>query len=86
MIILGIDPGVARVGYGILQYEGEKICAQMHGCIETAKELSQAERLLLIRNAISELCVQHQPSVIAVEKLFFEKVAHHFEIDLEDLQ
>ena len=73
MLILGIDPGVARVGYGVLQYAGERIVAHTHGCIETTAEHAPAERLHMVGVAVRALCEKYHPDVVAVEKLFFEK-------------
>jgi crossover junction endodeoxyribonuclease RuvC len=75
MIILGIDPGVARVGYGVLEYQGDRITAACHGCIETMKADSQGERLCQVKEHIGMLVAKYRPATIAIEKLFFEKNA-----------
>ncbi len=75
MIILGIDPGVARVGYGVLQYQGDRILAACHGCIETSKEDTQGERLRIVKEQMGLLLAKYQPATVAIEKLFFEKNA-----------
>lgn len=75
MIILGIDPGVARVGYGVLQYQGDRILAACHGCIETEKEETQGKRLQNVREQIGLLLTKYRPATVAIEKLFFEKNA-----------
>ncbi len=74
-IILGIDPGFARVGYGVLECAGERILAASHGCIETEKSLDHGDRLLEVRRAVAALFVKYRPEVMAIEKLFFEKNA-----------
>ncbi len=75
MVILGIDPGVARVGYGVLEVRHDAILASAHGCFETPKSLVHGERLLLVRGEIQRLIKKYEPSFVAVEKLFFQKNA-----------
>lgn len=70
MTILGIDPGLATVGYGVI-IKGEKnICAD-YGIISTPKQLSVAERLMLIGSSLEEIILKHRPDAVAVEELFF---------------
>ena len=73
MIILGIDPGVARVGYGVLEANGDRIVASSHGCIETAKTEMHGNRLVAVRQGMEALINRYNPAVIGLEKLFFEK-------------
>jgi crossover junction endodeoxyribonuclease RuvC len=72
-IIIGIDPGLARVGYGVIAVHNrqpEPIC---YGCIESGKEQRTSERLLHIYAEVSALLLKYPPAHIAVEKLFFTK-------------
>ena len=72
--ILGIDPGTARLGFAILDYDdSNKIDLIDCGVIETAKTDSDASRLTEIRDDLQELIDQYQPKIAAVEKLFFFK-------------
>lgn len=71
MIILGIDPGIARTGWGIIQVQSAKCKAQSYGCIETKKDLKDEQRLKLLFDSLSELIDKHKPDVLAVEELFF---------------
>jgi crossover junction endodeoxyribonuclease RuvC len=73
LIILGIDPGTAATGFGVVERRGSLLRAIDYGCIETAPTDSLAERLLQIHEAIAELIDTHQPAYIAVERLFFNK-------------
>jgi crossover junction endodeoxyribonuclease RuvC len=73
MIILGIDPGTAIVGYGIVSSEKNNLKALDYGCIETAKNLSQAERLLIIGEELKKIIKKFKPQAAAVEELFFFK-------------
>lgn len=73
MIILGLDPGTARLGYGVLRKEGSRIAHLAHGCLETSKDQSQPERLSILHAALEELIARHAPQLVGVEKLFFQK-------------
>jgi crossover junction endodeoxyribonuclease RuvC len=73
MIVLGIDPGTAATGYGIVERRGLRLRAIDYGCIVTASTSSLAERLLQIRNVVSELIETYEPSLVAVERLFFNR-------------
>lgn len=73
MIVLGIDPGTAATGYGVVERRGSQLRAIDYGCIVTSSTTSLAERLLLIRDAISDLIATHEPAFVAVERLFFNK-------------
>lgn len=71
MRILGIDPGLAIVGYGIIEYENDSIILQTSGSIQTDKKKSDAERLLEIYNDLSFLIEKYNPDFASIEKLFF---------------
>ncbi len=73
MIVLGIDPGTARLGYGVLRKDGSKLTHLAHGCLETPKSMPQAERLSTLHQALTELLAKHEPDMAGVEKLFFHK-------------
>ncbi len=74
MIVIGIDPGLARLGYGVIEVAEGDIRMVCYGCIETSgKNLRASERLLKIYTAVEELLEQYQPSHVSVEKLFFAK-------------
>ncbi len=72
MIILGIDPGYATVGYGIIKTQGSKNFALDYGAITTPKTQPLPERLTFIAKEISELIEKHQPDAISIEELFFQ--------------
>ena len=71
MRILGIDPGYAIVGYGIIENEYGKLRPLDYGAIETSSKLSTTERLLQIERQVTELVTEIKPDEIAVEELFF---------------
>src|SRR5512143_135369 len=74
MITLGIDPGIAITGYGIIKEEQDGcLIALDYGAIRTSSESPQAERLTQLYQKIKSLILLHQPDMGAVEKLFFER-------------
>ncbi len=73
MVILGIDPGTAIVGYGIILKEKSKLALLDYGCVTTGKTLSQADRLGIIKKEIGKIIKKYKPRVMAVEELFFFK-------------
>ncbi len=73
MRILGIDPGMAIVGYGLIEFDGEKLILITSGSIQTNKDLSDSERLLEIFNDLSTLVNELKPDCASVENLFFFK-------------
>lgn len=75
MIILGIDPGTAIVGFGLIEKEAknQKLKLIEYGCIETSAKFSTAERLKVIHEELSSLLKKHKPDIVAVEDIFFFK-------------
>ena len=73
MRIIGIDPGLARVGYGIIEIQKEKKIILDCGVIETSKEKKEELRLYEIFNDLNELIHHWNPNIAAVEKSFFYK-------------
>ena len=71
MRIIGIDPGLARVGYGIIEVQNETKKLLDCGIIQTTKEKKEEFRLFEIFNDLNELIDQWKPNVAAVEKYFF---------------
>ena len=71
MKILGIDPGMAIVGYCILDFDGKNIVLEHSGSIQTDKNKGESARLLEIFNDISTIIDTYNPDVCAIEKLFF---------------
>lgn len=71
MIILGIDPGYAIVGYGVLSYEKTKFRVLDFGAITTPAEMPFPERLRVIHTDLSYLMNKFSPDAMAIEKLFF---------------
>lgn len=74
MLVLGIDPGIAITGYGlILEESSGSLRAIDFGVLRTDKSLELPARLLLLHQQISKLMLLHKPEACAVEKLFFQK-------------
>ncbi len=73
MIILGIDPGTAALGYGIIERTGGRLREVDHGCLVTSPDLPLPERLLAIHSLVDELLALHKPGLMGVERLFFSK-------------
>jgi len=69
--IIGIDPGLARVGYGIIEIENEKKILLDCGVIETCKDKKEEDRLYEIFKDLNELINLWNPTSAAVEKFFF---------------
>jgi crossover junction endodeoxyribonuclease RuvC len=73
MIVLGIDPGTARTGYGLVERSGSQLRAIEYGCLETVSTQALPQRLLEIHNGVLELIDAHQPGFLGVERLFFNR-------------
>ncbi len=73
MKILGIDPGMAIVGYGIIEAEDDGIELITSGSIQTDKKLSDSKRLLEIYNDLTTVVNKYKPDCASVEELFFFK-------------
>lgn len=71
--ILGIDPGLADTGFGVIIQQGNNLTAVEYGNIKTKAGLPSADRLKEIHRAVSALIKKYQPKIIAVEQLFFAK-------------
>jgi len=71
--ILGIDPGTAITGYGVLEQQGNKLIPLSYGVIRTGPELGLAQRLNIIYDEVSKKIKLYQPDTMAVEQLFFNK-------------
>lgn len=70
MIILGIDPGLERIGYGVIRRQGSQLCTIAYGLIETPRILIP-DRLRLIHEQVTELLDTHQPDTLATERQLF---------------
>ncbi|MGI6360987.1 MAG: crossover junction endodeoxyribonuclease RuvC [Bacillota bacterium] len=73
MIILGIDPGTATTGYGLIEMSGNKHRLVDYGCIRTPAGKIMSARLEMIYEAMRELVKRHHPDQVAIEQLFFNR-------------
>jgi crossover junction endodeoxyribonuclease RuvC len=71
MIVLGIDPGTASTGFGVVQSEGSRLRALEHGVIATAAGIPLERRLADIHARVGELLERHHVDAMAVEELYF---------------
>lgn len=73
MIILGIDPGTAIVGYGLVEINSGHLRAQDYGCIRTSSNKPAYLRLVAIYDRLKEIISASRPEIMAIEELFFNK-------------
>jgi crossover junction endodeoxyribonuclease RuvC len=71
MVILGIDPGTAATGYGVVARRGGRVVALDGGVIETPAAQALEVRLAAIHRRLGELLDEHEPEAMAVEELYF---------------
>jgi crossover junction endodeoxyribonuclease RuvC len=71
MIVLGIDPGIGRCGWGIIEAEGSKLKTIKYGCIETSAKQDTQKRLVEIHKQIETLIKKYRPDEFGIEELFF---------------
>lgn len=75
MIVMGIDPGIAIVGYGVLEYLGNHFRTIDFGVIRTESDLPYPARLEIVYNGISKLIDIYSVDAVAIEELFFNNNA-----------
>ena len=74
MLVIGIDPGTAITGYGLVREEQSgKLTAVDYGVIQTSSKMPMPQRLLCIYRELQEIVILHRPDSGVVEKLFFQK-------------
>ncbi|WP_319204730.1 crossover junction endodeoxyribonuclease RuvC [uncultured Ilyobacter sp.] len=73
MRVLGIDPGTATVGYGIVDFKNNNYDTVTYGCIYTDKDLPMSKRLEKIYDELYALIEEYKPAHMAVEELFYFK-------------
>lgn len=71
MKILGVDPGIGRCGWAILEARGSKLEARNFGCIETNSKTPVEKRLEEVYSQITKIIKVHKPEALAIEELFF---------------
>jgi len=73
MILLGLDPGIADTGYGVIASERGSLSCLAYGSIKTSSKLALPERLEILFTDLTALIKQFQPKLVAIEELFFAK-------------
>lgn len=71
--ILGIDPGLARTGWGVISDDGGRTKVLEYGCVTTPANTAPAKRLVAIHRAFVELLKRTRPDLVAIERIFFGK-------------
>lgn len=69
--VLGIDPGLASTGYGVVQRRSGRLAALDGGVVETPPDMPVERRLVRIHQRITDLIVEHEPDMVALEALYF---------------
>jgi crossover junction endodeoxyribonuclease RuvC len=75
MRILGIDPGIGRAGWGVIETQNSKLKTQNFGCIETSMKTAPEKRLQEVYAAVSRIINEEKPNALAIEDLFFNSNA-----------
>jgi crossover junction endodeoxyribonuclease RuvC len=75
IVVMGIDPGLASTGFGVVRVAGGRMCAIDGGVIESPPDEQQGDRLARIHAALAELIGWHEPVAVALEDLYFGKNA-----------
>jgi crossover junction endodeoxyribonuclease RuvC len=72
-VVMGIDPGAANLGFGVVRIEGSHMVALDGGVVETTAEMPMERRLAKIHRALRELIAWHEPKAMAIEEIYFGK-------------
>jgi crossover junction endodeoxyribonuclease RuvC len=72
-VVMGIDPGAANLGFGVVRVEGNHMVALDGGVVETAPDLPMERRLERIHQSLLELIEWHEPKALALEDTYFGK-------------
>lgn len=73
LIILGIDPGIAITGYGVIKTQGNSFKVLEYGVIRSSKQMETARRLQEIYQGVGQIIDLYKPQTMAIEELFFNK-------------
>lgn len=73
MVILGVDPGIAIVGYGVVEYIGNKYNVIDYGAIVTPSDQLFPDRLKDVYDQLTDIIIRYKPDDLAIEELFFNK-------------
>lgn len=73
MRILGVDPGIGRTGWGVVDVISGKVEVKDYGCIDTPKEDTLETRIEMLYESLSKIIAAHKPEALAIESLFFNR-------------
>ncbi len=73
IIVLGIDPGLALMGYGVIEEDRGKMSRLVSGCVSTPKDTTTSSRLHMLYNGLTGVIKEYMPTVLVMEKLFFNR-------------
>jgi crossover junction endodeoxyribonuclease RuvC len=73
VITLGIDPGTAICGFGVVELRGGGVRLIDAGCVRTPSDATDGERLRQLHAALAQLIAEHRPERVGVERLFFQR-------------
>ncbi len=72
-VVLGIDPGLGRMGYALVSGSLGSPKLITVGCLETSAKLAHGERLLALAQGVTKLIKKYKPTIVAIERLYFSK-------------
>ncbi|MEK7608977.1 MAG: crossover junction endodeoxyribonuclease RuvC [Patescibacteria group bacterium] len=75
MVILGVDPGTNRAGYGLIKKEGGSLSLLAYGCVEVEANSDRNKGLVILYDSFVKIIKKYKPEVLVIEKLFFFKNA-----------
>lgn len=75
MIVVGIDPGLANTGWGVIEQQGTRLRCLAYGCVQTRAGSATAERLAEIHDGISTVIERYAPTAAAIESVYFSNNA-----------
>ena len=73
LTVLGVDPGTASTGYGVVKARGQRLAAVCGGVVSTAASAPAEQRLAGIAESLEELIAAHRPAAVAIEDIFFSR-------------
>jgi len=73
LLILGVDPGIAIMGYGLVKYEANRFTVIDYGAITTDAGINMSPRLTIIYDRLVDIIERYNPDAFAIEELFFNK-------------
>lgn len=71
LVVMGIDPGLANTGWGVVEQQGAKVLPLAYGCIETSSEQDLAYRLAVIHDEVCAAFERYQPEALSIESIYF---------------